>query len=63
MRHVLQEFTPDEVARLDTWAASGKSPGKDVVARLVKRSTEVVANHLCSPETNEPINDAVGIDG
>jgi hypothetical protein len=63
VRHVMQDFTPEEVARLDTWATGGKSPGKDVVARLIKRSTEVVANHLCSTEPNEPVNDAVGNDG
>jgi hypothetical protein len=63
MHYVMQEFTSDEVALLDVWASGGKSPGKEVVARLIKRSTEVVANSVCSSETNEPANDAVGTDG
>ena len=52
MRYVMQEFTPDEVARLDVWATGGKSPGKDVEKRLVRRAMETVSNDVC--QTNVP---------
>jgi hypothetical protein len=64
VRHVMQEFAPDEVARLDSWATGGASPGKDVVDRLVRRSTEVVFDDLCEAEkTKDPANGAAGNDG
>jgi hypothetical protein len=37
--YVMQEFSPDEIVRLNAWAAGGPYPGKDIEARLIKRST------------------------
>ena len=33
-----------------------------IAAEAVIAEESVVANHLCSTDTNEPINDAVGTD-
>jgi hypothetical protein len=37
--YVMQEFSPDEIVGLNTWAAGGPSPGKDIEARLINRAT------------------------
>jgi hypothetical protein len=64
VRYVMQEFTPDEVVRLDSWATGGKSPGKDVVNRLARRSIETAVSNVCQPEkTNDPVSGAAGNQG